>query len=56
VKFEVCADDFCNIFGPREAGRSHEIIVRIVGKRELAKAIDDKLSDVQTKVGIPDRP
>ena len=47
VRVQVCADDFCDVYTTREPGRSHEIELRIVGKSELAKVVDDKLAEVQ---------
>ncbi len=45
-----CADDFCNIIVPRQPGRSPEIELRIVGKSELAKILDDGLGKAQQEL------
>jgi hypothetical protein len=50
VFVDVGADDFCDIFGPRQPGRSHQIELHIVGKFELAKAIDEKLAEAQQEL------
>ena len=46
-RFEICADDYCDIYGVRVPGESHAITLEIVGKARLAKEIDDKLKQVQ---------
>jgi hypothetical protein len=50
VALQVCADDFCDVSVPREAGRSYEIELRIVGKFELAREVDEKLAEVQQQL------
>ncbi len=50
VLLQVCADDFCDIYGKREAGRSTEIELHIVGKMELARTINEKVAEVQQNV------
>lgn len=50
VVLQGCADDFCDVFLSRVPGRSHEIELRIVGKRELARLLDDGLAQVQQEM------
>jgi hypothetical protein len=50
IAVQLCADDFCDIYGRREPGRSHEIELHIVGKFELARNVDDKLAEVQQQL------
>ena len=47
IAVHVCADDFCDIYGPREPGAQPEIELRIVSKFELDKEIDEKLAEMQ---------
>jgi hypothetical protein len=51
IHLEVCADDYCDIYGSRPPGRSHQIKLLIVTKGELAKVIDEKLKGIQQDVG-----
>ncbi len=50
VSLRICADDYCDIYGSREPGRSHEIRFVIVTRGELSKVIDDKLKGIQQDV------
>jgi hypothetical protein len=47
---QACSEDFCNITTPRAPGRSPEIEIRIVGKSDLAKMIDEGLGQVQQEL------
>jgi hypothetical protein len=47
---DACADDYCDIYGTRPLGRSHQIKLQIVSKGELAKVIDEKLKQVQQEI------
>ncbi|MCS7045967.1 MAG: hypothetical protein NZO58_06395 [Gemmataceae bacterium] len=47
---EAVADDFCNVVSPRQVGRSPSIKIRIVGKSDLAKILDDGLGDAQREL------
>jgi hypothetical protein len=46
----IGADDFCDIIMPREPGRSHEIELRIVGKTELVRQIDEGLAQAREEL------
>ena len=48
---QVCADDFCNLYLSRQAGRSHEVEIRIVENAELAKILDEGLQDAAKGAG-----
>lgn len=50
VVLQVGADDFCDIFPDRPAGRSHEIELRIVSKAEIARILDDGLGKAQQEL------
>ena len=50
IEIQVCADDFCDIFGVREPGRSHVIELRIVGKRELTAEADAKMGQIKQEL------
>lgn len=50
IVLQVCADDFCDIFPGRPAGRSHEIELRIVSKAEIARILDDGLGKAQQEL------
>ncbi len=50
IYLEVCADDYCDVYGSRPAGRSHQVKIQIVGKGELAKAVDEKLKQVRDEL------
>jgi hypothetical protein len=47
VNVEICADDYCDVYGIRRPGRSHQIKLQIVSKGELDKIVDEKLKAVQ---------
>ncbi len=47
---QACADDFCDVYLTRIPGRSHEIEIRIVGKGEIAKIIDEGLGEAQQEL------
>jgi hypothetical protein len=47
---QACADDFNNVVPFRQAGRSHEIELRIVSKGELAKKQDETLHQIQQEI------
>jgi hypothetical protein len=47
VNLRIGADDYCDVYGRRLPGFSHEVQLQIVSKGELAKVIDDKLKGFQ---------
>jgi hypothetical protein len=50
VTLRIAADDYCNVYGKRLPGYSHEVQLQIVSKAELTKAIDDKLKGFQQDI------
>ena len=50
ILVQGCGLDFCNIVEPRQPGRSPAIKLRIVGKSELARQLDDGLGQVQQEL------
>src|SRR5262245_46131630 len=50
ILVQGCGLDFCNIIVPRQPGRSPAIKLRIVGKSELARQLDDGLGLVQQEL------
>jgi hypothetical protein len=50
VVLQVGADDFCNLFPDRPSGRSHEIELRIVGRAEIDRLVDDGLGKAQQEL------
>ncbi|MCI0640135.1 MAG: hypothetical protein L0Y72_00555 [Gemmataceae bacterium] len=50
IILQIGADDFCDIFRARQPGRSHEIELRIVGKAEIARILDDGLAQAQQEL------
>ena len=50
VIVQVGADDFCDLFPDRPAGRSHAIELRIVGKEEIARLLDEGLGKAQQEL------
>jgi hypothetical protein len=47
---QACADDFNDVFFNIPPGRSHEVELRIVGRPELAKILDEGLAQVQQEL------
>ena len=50
ILVQACAQDFCNIIVPRQPGRSPALKLRIVGKGDLAKILDDGLGQAQQEL------
>lgn len=50
IVIQACAQDFCNVIVPRQPGRSPALKLRIVGKSELAKQLDEGLGKVQQEL------
>ncbi|MCI0378307.1 MAG: hypothetical protein L0215_11925 [Gemmataceae bacterium] len=50
IILQIGADDFCDIFRSRQPGRSHEIELRIVGRAEIARILDDGLAQAQQEL------
>ncbi len=50
IALQAGADDFCDIFSPRIAGRSHEIEIRIVGREDLDRQLDENVAQVQQEL------
>lgn len=50
VVVEIFADDFCDIDPGRQPGRSHQIELRIVSKREIIARADEKLGQIQKEL------
>ncbi len=50
ITLQAGADDFCDIFTPRVAGRSHEIEIRIVSPEDLARQLDENVAQVQQEL------
>lgn len=50
VSVRAAAHDFCNVFANREPGRSEEIKLRIVGVKDLLRAEERVLPDVQVDI------
>jgi hypothetical protein len=50
VVLQAAADDFCDLFVDRPAGRSHEIELRIVGKAEIVRILDEGLGKAQQEL------
>lgn len=52
IAIQAGADDFCDIFSPRRAGRSVEVEIRIVSPDNLARELDDNLAQVQQELAV----
>ena len=50
VVLQVGAEDFCDLFPDRPAGRSLEIELRIVAKEEIARILDEGLGKAQQEL------
>jgi hypothetical protein len=50
IALQAGADDFCDVFTPRLAGRSHEIEIRIVSGDELVRQIEENVMQVQQEL------
>lgn len=50
ITLQAAADDFCDVFTPRLAGRSHEVEIRIVSPDDLARELDQDLAQVQQEL------
>ena len=50
VVFRIGADDFNNLFTPKAVGYSHDVEIRIVGKSELDRQINDDFAKVQQEI------
>ncbi len=47
VNLRIGADDYCDVYGRRLPGFSHEVQLQIVSKGDLVKAVEDKLKGFQ---------
>jgi len=50
VTIQVCAEDFCDLYGAREAGKSHSIDLQIVSKEQLVRDAGVKLEKIRDAV------
>ncbi len=51
VVVEVCADDFCDLnYAAHGPGKSHQIELRIVSRREIVRRTEDKLNQIQQEL------
>jgi len=50
VVFRIGADDFNNLFTPRAVGYSHDVELRIVGDKELARQLNEDFHKVQEDI------
>ncbi len=50
ILVQGCGLDFCNIIVPRQPGRSPAVKLRIVGKSELARQLDEGLGQAQQEL------
>ena len=50
VEIEVCADDFCDIYGYREPGKSHAIMLRIIGRSQIVQDNARKLAEIEKEL------
>lgn len=47
INLRIGADDYCDVYGKRQPGFSHEVQIQIVSKGELVKAVEEKLKGFQ---------
>jgi len=50
VVLQIGAEDFCDLFTDRPAGRSQEIVLNIVSKTEIARLLDEGLGKAQQEL------
>ncbi|MBI2808409.1 MAG: hypothetical protein HYX68_25760 [Planctomycetes bacterium] len=50
ITVQVCAEDFCNLYGPREPGRSSAVELRIISKQKLLNNVDEKIGEIIKRI------
>jgi hypothetical protein len=50
IEVEVGADDYCDVYGSRQPGRSHAVKLHVVSKGELEKVVGQKLKQVHEEI------